>query len=167
MLNKVKLANGTEVSWEEFSKWSSHKQYMNLFPPSLGRQVTEEERKNRSKAQKLRHINKPASEETRRKISAKNLNRKMTSEQRNNMKQGWKALKENGWISPKKGQYNKALWKPIMTPNGLFPSMILLAERVHNDLSLSSIAYAKAKIHYWLKKYPKHYYYIIDNSNDD
>ena len=32
MLETVKLANGTEVAWDEFSKWSSNKQRNNLVP---------------------------------------------------------------------------------------------------------------------------------------
>ncbi len=32
--NTVKLFNGSEVSWDEFSGWSSHRQMMNLTPTS-------------------------------------------------------------------------------------------------------------------------------------
>lgn len=167
MLNKVKLANGTEVNWEEFSKWSPQKQHNSLLPPRLGIPISDEERKNRSKAQKLRHITNPTSDETKQKISEKNLNRKRTSEQKNNMKEGWKTLKESGWTSEKRGKPNKSLWKTIVTPNGVFPSKQALAERVYSDLKLSSIAYAKTKIDYWLKKYPKHYYYEMDKSKED
>jgi hypothetical protein len=35
MLNTVKLINGTEVSWEEFSRWSVKKQRANLVKPNL------------------------------------------------------------------------------------------------------------------------------------
>jgi hypothetical protein len=35
MLDKVKLLNGTEVPWEEFSKWSYVKQRANLVRPNL------------------------------------------------------------------------------------------------------------------------------------
>jgi len=34
IVNKVKLFNGTEVSWDEFARWSAHKQMMNLTPTS-------------------------------------------------------------------------------------------------------------------------------------
>ena len=34
--NKVKLFNGDEVSWDLFSRWSAHKQRMNLMPTSEG-----------------------------------------------------------------------------------------------------------------------------------
>jgi hypothetical protein len=35
MLDKVKLLNGTEVTWEEFSRWSVQKQKANLTRPVL------------------------------------------------------------------------------------------------------------------------------------
>jgi hypothetical protein len=35
MLDKVKLLNGTEVTWEEFSRWSVQKQKANLIRPIL------------------------------------------------------------------------------------------------------------------------------------
>lgn len=35
MLDKVKLLNGTEVTWEEFSRWSVKKQRANLIKPNL------------------------------------------------------------------------------------------------------------------------------------
>lgn len=35
MLDKVKLLNGTEVTWEEFSRWSVKRQRANLIKPNL------------------------------------------------------------------------------------------------------------------------------------
>jgi hypothetical protein len=37
MLNEVTLANGSAVTWEEFSKWSAQKQKLSLIPPNKGR----------------------------------------------------------------------------------------------------------------------------------
>lgn len=34
IVNNVKLFNGTEVSWDEFARWSAQKQMMNLTPTS-------------------------------------------------------------------------------------------------------------------------------------
>ena len=80
MLNKVKLANGTEVTWEEFSKWSNNKQRMNLTPTFKGKTHSEESRKKGgakvSKANKG-HI---VTAETRAKISESNKGRKVSEE---------------------------------------------------------------------------------------
>jgi hypothetical protein len=159
MLNTVKLANGTVVTWEEFSKWSSQKQRNSLLPPSLGHKATKEESENRSKAQKLRHIKNPTSEETKQKISEKHLNKKRTDEHKEAMRKGWEKLKASGWTSKKKGEPLPSQWKRIVTPNGIFPSKKALAERIQKDLNLSSVAYANQKVGYWLKKYPNDYYY--------
>lgn len=167
MLNKVKLANGTEVTWEEFSKWSPQKQHNSLLPPSLGRKATKKESENRSKAQKLRHIKNPTSEETKQKISDKNLNRKRTEEHKETMRKGWEKLKASGWENKHKGKLNPSLWRSIVTPNGVFPSKKALAERIYKDMNLSSVAYASQKINYWLKKYPNHYYYEKDKTKEN
>ncbi len=159
MLNKVKLANGTEVDWEEFVKWSPQRQHNSLLPPSLGHKATKEESERRSKAQKLRHLKNPTSEETKQKIREKNLNKKRTEEQKETMRKGWEKLKSSGWVSKNKGESNPSLWKRIVTPNGIFPSKKALAERIQKDLNLSSVAYANQKVNYWLKKYPNDYYY--------
>lgn len=167
MLNKVKLANGTEVDWEEFAKWSPQKQHNSLLPPSLGRKATKEESERRSKAQILRHIENPTSEETKQKISNKNLNKKRSNEQKETMRKGWEELKSSGWVSKNKGKPFPSKWKSIVTPNGVFPSKKALAERIYKDMNLSSISYANSKIHYWLKKYPNHYYYENDKTKEN
>jgi len=167
MLNKVKLANGTEIDWEEFSKWSPQKQHMSLLPSRLGANISNEERKNRSNAQKLRHLKTPTSDETKRKLKEANSNRKRTSEQKENLKKGWEKLKASGWVSKQKGKSVPSQWKSIVTPNGIFPSNKALAERICKDMNLSSISYAKSKINYWLKKYPNHYYYEEDKAKKD
>ena len=161
MLKKVKLANGTEVDWEEFAKWSPQKQHMSLLPSNKGKgNRSAEERLNRSNAQKKRFLNNPVSNETRQKISKSNLNRKLTDEQKQNLKEGWKKLKESGWVPKNKGQPKPSQWKSIVTPNGIFPSKKALAERIFKDMNLSSVGYAGSKIDYWLKKFPDHYYYL-------
>ena len=158
--HKVTLANGTEVYWDKFCTWSPQKQYMSLTPPRLGKKCSAEEIENRSKAQVKRFANNPVSGATRQKISESNLHRKRTDEQKGKMKLGWEKLKASGWIHKNKGKSNPSLWKAIMTPNGVFPSNLALAERIYTDLGLSSVAYAKSKISYWLKKYPDDYYYV-------
>ncbi len=168
MLNKVKLANGSEVDWEEFVKWSPQKQHMSLLPSNKGKGGrTLEEYKNRSNAQKLRHIKSPTSEETKQKIRDKNLNKKRTVEQKETMRAGWKKLKASGWVSKQKGKSAPSQWKRIVTPNGVFPSKKALAEKIYKDMNLSSVNYAGSKIYYWLKKYPNHYYYEKDITNKD
>jgi hypothetical protein len=53
----VKLANGTEVSWDEFSKWSSHKQFMNVVNPNLGFVHSEESRYKMSQSKREKIAN--------------------------------------------------------------------------------------------------------------
>lgn len=53
----VKLANGKEVSWDEFSKWSGHKQYMNTINPNLGKQYSDVVRRNMSESKKEKIAN--------------------------------------------------------------------------------------------------------------
>jgi hypothetical protein len=54
MIDVIKLANGTEVSWDEFSKWSTYKQNGSLSPTCIGlihkkstiKKITETKRRN-------------------------------------------------------------------------------------------------------------------------
>jgi len=56
MLDKIKLANGTSVSWKEFSRWSAIKQYQSILPNRKGVQHTPETRKKISQSLKLYYL---------------------------------------------------------------------------------------------------------------
>ena len=45
--------------------------------------------------------------------------------------------------------------KPIMTPNGIFPSVMEVSR-------VAGVTYST--VHYWMKKWPEHYYYIAKDS---
>lgn len=140
---------------------------MSLLPTRKGAVITDEEKNNRSIAQIQRHIKNPTSDETKEKLRVANKGKKRTNAHKNNLKKGWEKLKASGWVSKHKGKDAPSHWKRIVTPNGVFPSQKALAERIYKDMNLSSVAYAKSKIHYWLKKYPNHYYYENDKSKED
>jgi hypothetical protein len=53
MLNKINLANGTSVAWEEFSCWSAIKQYQSILPNRKGVSHTPETREKISQSLKL------------------------------------------------------------------------------------------------------------------
>jgi hypothetical protein len=103
MLKKVKLANGTEVDWEEFSKWSPQKQHMSV----IGCRGTKG----------LRH-----SEKTRKLISNINKKKVVSAEQRAHLSMVMKGKNKN---------QKKNL--PIHTPNGTFPNRITLYARMVED----------------------------------
>ena len=56
MLNKIKLANGTSVAWEEFSRWSAIKQYQSILPNRKGVPHTLETREKISQSLKLHYL---------------------------------------------------------------------------------------------------------------
>ena len=87
MLNKIKLLNGTEVSWEEFSKWSEVKQRMNLVP------ISEE-----AMAQRIQNLSIHYSEETEdaKNIRISKLKAHYTEERRKEISDYQKYLHANG-----------------------------------------------------------------------
>jgi hypothetical protein len=80
MLNKVKLANGSEVTWEEFSKWSNNKQRMSLTPSFKGKTHSEESRKQGGAKVSQANKGRIVSDETRAKISESTKGRKVLEE---------------------------------------------------------------------------------------
>ncbi len=66
------------------------------------------------------------------------LGREFTAEQRQNVSKGRKGI-------PAKNR------KPIMTPNGPFPSLSAVAE---------AAGVKPGKVWIWMKRWPEHYYYI-------
>ena len=56
MLNKINLANGTSVAWEEFSRWSAIKQYQSILPNRKGVPHTPETREKISQSLKLHYL---------------------------------------------------------------------------------------------------------------
>ena len=94
----------------------------------------------------LSSYTKPNSPETRAKMSGSlkgkvpwNLGIPATDERKVNI-----ALSKIGKENPKK-------WKPIMTPNGVFPSQKAVAEA-------AGVTYVT--VWNWMKRWPEHYYYI-------
>ena len=53
----VTLANGKKVDWDEFSKWSAHKQTMTIIPPNKGRKFNEEFKEKIRQARKNEMLN--------------------------------------------------------------------------------------------------------------
>ena len=171
MLNKVKLANGTEVDWEEFSLWTTRKQNMNLIShkqseesrkklsiagkgkviseetreklrnANLGKIVTEETRKKISKSSKGKVI----SEQTRKKLRDANVGKLVTEETRKKLSTAGKG----------RMPWNKGLqfieFCEIYTPNGIFRH-------------INAVAYYAKRNHTtvrrWMTKWPNHYYFI-------
>lgn len=103
MLNKVKLANGKEVSWEEFAKWSPQKQHMSL----IGCRGTKGHKH---------------SDETRALISEIKKKQSPSSEMRAHLSAVMKGKNTN---------HKKNL--PIHTPNGIFANRIALKNRLVED----------------------------------
>jgi len=137
MLNKVKLANGTEVDWEEFSLWSTRKQNMNL----ISHKQSEESRKKLSIAGKGKVI----SEEHRKKLRDANVGKIVTEETRKKLSTAGKG----------RAPWNKGLqfieFCEIYTPNGIFRH-------------INAVAYYAKRNHTtvrrWMTKWPDHYYFI-------
>ncbi len=113
MLKKIKLANGTEVDWEEFAKWSATKQRMSV----IGCRGTKG----------FRHSNK-----TRKLISDIKKKQVISTEQRAHLSLVMKGKNKNR---------KKNL--PIHTPNGIFPNRITLYARMIKDGFTSKIYAAK------------------------
>lgn len=103
MLNKVKLANGKEVTWEEFSKWSPQRQHMSL----IGCRGTKGHKH---------------SDETRKLISEVKKQWSPSTEQREHLSAVLKGKN--------KGQKKNL---PIHTPNGVFPNRNALHARLVAD----------------------------------
>jgi hypothetical protein len=152
MLDKIKLANGTEVSWEEFSRWSPNKQRQNLCPS--------------------KH-----STETKQKIAQANRDRNLDPDYKQRHKQAIQERVITPGMSLALSKANKGKARsmdfrrnlsaaraknkgPIHTPNGVFPTRYALAEHLYAVLGLSSINMAIRKIDYWCKVYPNDYYFI-------
>ena len=137
MLNKVKLANGTEVDWEEFSLWSTRKQNMNL----ISHKQSEESRKKLSIAGKGKII----SEEHRKKLRDANIGKLVTEKTRKKLSTAGKG----------RTPWNKGLqfieFCEIYTPNGIFRH-------------INAVAYYAKRNHTtvrrWMTKWPDHYYFI-------
>ena len=109
------------------------------------------------------HRGKVVREETRAKIRAHQKGRKkgpLTAEQRAKIGDRHRGKivseatrrKQSESAKKRKRELNKT-GKPIMTPNGVFPSVMEVSR-------VAGVTYST--VHYWMKKYPKHYYYIKD-----
>jgi hypothetical protein len=103
MLNNIKLANGTEVTWDEFFKWSAIKQHMSI----IGCRGTKG----------FRH-----SEKTRKLISNIKKKQVISTEQRARISKAMIGKNKN---------CKKNL--PINTPYGIFPNRISLQAKLVED----------------------------------
>jgi len=148
-MTMIKLANGSQVTIDEFLTWSAHKQYSTnqsvatrnkrtnslkahwannvKAPTRLGAKHTAET----LEKMRLAHLGKPKSAEHKAKLSAAGLGRKDSAET---------CAKRSASLST-----------PVMTPHGLFPSVRAVVE--------ASGAHSR-KVRWWMEKYPEHYYYI-------
>lgn len=147
MLEKVILLNGKEVSWEEFSRWSSIKQRNNLIPKSD--EIRETLRNNR--------LGQKYSQETREKISHALLNipphEREIINAKNKATRARIALKKAGKVkrvtteNKNKGEF--------VCPYGTFPTRALAAEAA----KAAGLEYAVSKLRDRTKNDPKNYYF--------
>jgi uncharacterized membrane-anchored protein YjiN (DUF445 family) len=105
----------------------------------------------------LRHQTYIMSEETKAKLREKRKSFKHSEETKQKLAE---ASRRRGQTEATKQKLRELNYKPIHTPNGVFPSRTALAQRIQQDLGLNSLNYALKKVSFWCKKYPKHYYYI-------
>jgi hypothetical protein len=115
----IKLANGKEVTLDEFLSWSAAKQNTSIRPPMLGKKRINN------------RLGKKHSAETIDKIRA--------------------AAYRTREIKIKVNAELKQASKPIMTPNGLFPSLTAVAQ---------AAGVRPSTVWFWKKKWPEHYYYV-------
>jgi hypothetical protein len=147
MLNKVTLANGSQVTWEEFSRWSAIKQRYNLCPTP----TTQETRS------KISKNSKSGTEEVKAKIKAVKAERGIGDDARSKM--GWsKGVKRTE--TNRRNLQLTADPRQIHTPNGIFANRAELIDRLMLDLNLANRTLASNKISYWLKRFPNDYYII-------
>ena len=147
--HKVTLANGTEVSWDEFSTWSRQHQQSSLFPSfgMKGKKLTPEHRK---------------------RLSEFNAGRRKGMEQIN--PQSWhdamKAKVGDSWgnhSESHKRHMSKVMSKPVMTPYGRFETRNELVQRVAFDMNWA-LATARTRVGAWFRDFPSDYYYL-EHSN--
>jgi len=155
MLDTVKLANGTEVAWDEFSKWSASKQRNNLVPyRNFGERSIETRLKMSETGKNKWAIRKkngttlapnhgvPHTEETKQKISIKTKERltgvPKTDAHRQAMRES--AARRRTGLSE------------IVTPIGTFKDLSTAATAL--EITLASLRYrlAKKRNEYFYKK---------------
>jgi len=178
MLDTVKLLNGAEVPWEEFSKWSSHKQIMNLVGNgSTGKHCSNEIRKQMSLMKK----NIPRSTEVCKKISKNQIgiskgrmldlpiktpegifaNRRAFIEKlvADGYSPAYAGRKLRNWIKNFPNDYYEISNIPMHTPEGIFANKLAYKEKLIAD-GLNP-KYALDRIYYFLKKHPDKYYEVF------
>jgi hypothetical protein len=114
------------------------------------------------------HKGKTVSEETRAKLRARPkqvVSEETRAKLREAGKKAWATTRKGYVVSEearakmsqaKKGRRRplNVTGKPIMTPNGIFPSVMQVSR-------VAGVSYDR--VHYWMKKWPQHYYYIKDS----
>jgi hypothetical protein len=160
MTTLINLANGSQVTIDEFISWSSKKQLMNVTPRKpmsaetranmaagkTGTRQSPEHRASISAGQKRRYENKP---ELKKHLSQVHKNRLVSPEARARMS-ARNAFKGKP-ISEERRAALQATARPLMTPNGLYPNARAVVE---------ASGYSINAVRRWVKKYPEHYYYI-------
>lgn len=182
MLDKVKLLNGTEVPWEEFSKWSSSKQFMNLIGNgSSGKHCSEEFRQQMSAMKK----NIPRSPEICKKISMRQMgiskgrmldlpiktpdgvfsNRRAYRDKlvADGDTPSYAAKKIRIWIKNFPNEYYEIRDITMHTPDGIFANKLAYRDKLVADGYNSK--YAMDRIYYFLKKFPDKYYEVFPTEN--
>jgi hypothetical protein len=171
MLNKVKLANGSEVTWEEFTKWSNKKQIANLQPNRKGKKHTQaslnkrketwlskdrsltEEHKDKLRAIKRseefkENLRVPLTEERKSKLRGRKL-----SEETKNKLRGRK-LSEEILAKRKATRAVTLMWH---TPNGTFPNKMAIYLKVRSDMKIPHLK-AIELVESWIRDFPHLYY---------
>jgi hypothetical protein len=115
MLNNVKLANGTEVSWDEFSRWSCYKQNANLLGTS---NKTREKIKAWYAVEENRELHRRNHEGI--KPSQESIQKMLATRKKNGYGKG--SSKRLGW------KVSRGKSKPVQTPWGHFQSISFAAQ---------------------------------------
>jgi len=157
MSNMIKLANGREVTLDEFLTWNGYKQRARLNPnkhSDEARAKISDANKGRTMSAEARakigaaHKGKTVSAEARAKLSAALKGRIITAEARAKLSAAGKGRTHS---AEHRAKIRAARTKPVMTPNGLYPSRKHVAEEAKVNITT---------IDNWMKKWPDHYYYV-------
>ena len=153
----VTLTNGKTVTLDELITWSTHKQRMNIVS------ISEETRARISSANKGKNTwskgrnGKPHSDQTKAKIGAVHRGKIVSEETRAKL-----SAAMTGKSLPKsdatKAKIATAKCKPVVTPNGNFPSIKAAAAGYNVKGNV---------IQYRMKKYPTEYYFVARPSKED
>ena len=144
----IKLANGKEVTLDEFLTWSYQKQQQNIKPNQLGRVAWN---KGQTKETNLSIAKQALAITGQRRGPAWNKGKQTPKEVCDKIGAAHKGLKYNTTTYKKRTDGKPRNCKKMMTPNGLYPTLKAVVE------ASCQSAYI---IRSWMKKWPEHYYYV-------